>query len=87
MGVLTLDMLTFDPGQYLPTIAEVAMSRLTRESRTPDLRTMCLQVVSGGRDRSIDRSVTCTVAVNNNFTLCLRTMVVARCGVSGKTVF
>ena len=32
--------------QYIPNIVEAALERLTRESKTPELRTMCLQVVS-----------------------------------------
>jgi len=30
---------------YIPSITEAALERLTRESKTPELRTMCLQVV------------------------------------------
>lgn len=32
--------------QYIPSIMEVALERLTRESKTVDMRRMCLQVVS-----------------------------------------
>ena len=32
--------------QYIPTIAEAVLERLTRESKTPEVRTMCIQVVS-----------------------------------------
>ena len=32
--------------QYIPSIMEVCLERLTRESKTVDMRRMCLQVVS-----------------------------------------
>ena len=31
--------------QYIPSLMEVALERLTRESKTTDMRRMCLQVV------------------------------------------
>eukprot|EP00731_Ephydatia_muelleri_P006494 Em0003g742a len=30
---------------YIPSVAEIALERLTRECKTPNLRTMCIQVV------------------------------------------
>ena len=41
------------PSQYIPSITEAALGRLTRESKTPELRTMCLQVVSDRCDDSV----------------------------------
>lgn len=38
--------------QVIPLFVEVALARLTREVKTSELRTMCLQVVSKGFDFS-----------------------------------